>query len=181
MSLDTPVRQGRRRWGVVLPVAVVAVAILLPIAVVLGIGFLLGWTFQPIETASMEPRYPAGSLAVVQPIDLADVEPGMTIVFTDPLQPDRLVAHRVVRELPGETLAWETKGDANAEADPLPIHAAALRGRISWVIPGLGSVVTALRGPQGVLLLVGLPLIILAVTELNARRRSRQHSEAVTQ
>jgi signal peptidase len=181
VSPDTSIAARPRRWGVALPVAVVGVAILLPIAIVLGIGFLLGWTFQPIETESMAPRYPAGSLAVVQPIDPADVEPGMTIVFTDPLQPDRLVAHRVVRQLPGDALAWETKGDANAEADPLPVHATELRGRISWVIPGLGTVVTALRGPQGVLLLVGLPLIILVATEFSALRRSRRRSEAKAQ
>jgi signal peptidase len=160
-----------RRRGVVLPVAVVALAVLLPVAILLATGFVLGWRFQPIETSSMEPRYPAGSLAVVVPIDPAEVEPGMTIAFDDPLSRDRVVAHRVVRQLPGDSLAWETKGDANAESDPLPVHATAVRGRVAWTIPGLGSLVTALRGPQAVLLLVILPLVVLAWTELAERRR----------
>jgi hypothetical protein len=39
-----------------------------------------------IETGSMGPRYPAGSLAIVEPFDPADVRPGMTVVFENPLQ-----------------------------------------------------------------------------------------------
>lgn len=150
----------------------VALAVLLPVTMVLTTGFLLGWRFQPIETASMAPRYSAGSLAVVVPIDPAEVEPGMTIVFDDPLGGDRVVAHRVVRQLPGDLLAWETRGDANAESDPFPVQASAVRGRVAWTIPGLGSVITALRGPQIVLLLVVLPLAVLVWTEFAERRRN---------
>jgi signal peptidase len=162
-------RQPRR--GVILPVAVVGLALLLPLAILLGVGFLLGWRFQPIETASMAPRYPAGSLAVVVPVDPAEVQPGMTIVFEDPVYRDRLVAHRVVRKLPGDVVAWETKGDANGEIDPLPVHAAGIRGRVGWTIPGLGTAITALRGEPAVLLLVVLPLTLLAWGEFVDRRR----------
>ena len=161
-----------RRRGVLLPIAVVALAVLLPVAILLTTGFLLGWRFQPIETGSMEPRYPAGSLAIVVPVDPADVEPGMTIVFDDPLGGDRVVAHRVVRQLPGELLAWETRGDANAESDPFPVQASAVQGRVAWTIPGVGSVITALHGPQTILLLVVLPLVVLVWTEFADWRRN---------
>lgn len=164
-------RAERRRWGVVLPVAILGVALLLPVAIVMSVGLLLGWRFQPVETASMAPRYPAGSLAVVVPVDPTEVAPGMTIVFEDPLAPPRLVAHRVVRSVPGDTLAWETKGDANGDVDPLPVRPPALRGRVAWTIPGLGTAVTTLRGGPAVLLLVVLPLTVLAVTEIADRRR----------
>jgi signal peptidase len=152
----------------------VAIALLTPLAVLLGIALLLGWKFQPIETASMAPSFPAGSLAVVQPIDATDIQPGMTIVFADPQGLDRLVAHRVVTQLPGNPLVWQTKGDANAEPDPFPVQASAIRGRVVWAIPRLGHVVTALRGPQAVVLLVGLPLAALLFTELRAWRRREQ-------
>ncbi|MEX2246546.1 MAG: signal peptidase I [Dehalococcoidia bacterium] len=161
----------RKRFG--LPLAIAALAVLVPAAALVVVGFVLGWGFMPIETASMEPRYPAGSLAVVTPVDPSDVESGMTIVFEDPMNRERLVAHRVIRQLPGDSLAWETKGDANATSDPLPVHAPALRGRVAWTIAGIGSVVTALRGPQAVLLLVVLPLAILAWTEVAGWRRRR--------
>jgi signal peptidase len=155
----------------------VAVALLTPLAVLLGVAVLFGWKFQPIETASMAPSFPAGSLAVVEPLDAAEIEPGMTIVFTDPHGGDRLVAHRAVTQLPGSPPVWQTKGDANAEPDPFPVQASAIRGRVVWAIPGLGTVVTALRGPPAVVLLVGLPMAILLLTEVRAWRR-REHVRA---
>jgi len=168
-----------RRQGLWLPVAALVIAVLLPLAVLLGSAFLMGMRFQPIESGSMEPRYPMGSLAVVAPIDAAEVEPGMTIVFTDPLDQSRLIAHRAVKPLPGDPPAWQTKGDANAEVDPLPVHAGTVRGRIAWSIAGLGGVVTAVRGGPAVVILVGVPLTILLVTEiLDVGRKRRTSAQA---
>ena len=163
-----------RRSGAWLPLAALAIAILLPLAVLLGSAFLLGVRFQPLESGSMAPVYPMGSLAVVQPIDAAAVGPGMTIVFVDPFDPGRLVAHRAIKPLPGDPPPWQTKGDANTEPDAAPIQAGAIRGRVAWAIPGLGSVVSALRGAPAVVLLVVLPLALLVMTELRDRRRGSQ-------
>jgi signal peptidase I len=147
--------------------------VLVPLAALLGTAFLMGWKFQTIETGSMAPRYPAGSLAIIEPFDAADVRPGMTVVFEDPLVRGRLVAHRIVKRLPGSSPVWETKGDANAESDPAPVHATAIQGRVRWAVPGLGRVVSALDGGWAVALLVGVPVAILLLTEIAAVRRRR--------
>ena len=147
---------------------------LLPLTVFLGAAVLLGWKLQPIETGSMAPRYPAGSLAIVEPVDAAQVRPGMTVVFEDPFLRGRLVAHRIVKRLPGSSPVWLTKGDANAESDPAPVHAAAIQGRVRWAIPGLGGAASALSGRWVVGLLVGLPLSLLLVSEIAVRRRRRE-------
>lgn len=160
-----------RRWGLIVPIAALAIAILLPLCVLLGTAFLAGWKFQPIKTGSMAPNYPAGSLAVVDPIDAALVEPGMVIVFEDPLVSGRLVAHRVVKRLPGDPPRWVTKGDANDANDPVPISASAIQGRARWAVPGAGRLVSAANGWVPVLVLVGLPLALLLATELRARSR----------
>jgi signal peptidase len=161
----------------VLPVAGLAVAVLLPLAVLLGVAAVSGWKFQPIETGSMAPRYPAGSLAIVEPVDAADVRPGMTIVFEDPFVRGRLVAHRVVKRLAGSSPAWATKGDANAEADPAPVHASAIQGRVRWAVPRLGRFVSVLHGGWTFALVVGVPLGVLLLTELAAVRRRCAHVE----
>jgi hypothetical protein len=44
-------------------------------------------------------------------------------------------------------------------------------GRVAWSIPGLGSVVTAVRGGPAVVLLVRVPLTLLLITELFDIRR----------
>lgn len=163
----------RRRRGFILPVAALAVAVLVPLAAFLGTAFLMGWKFHSIETASMAPRYSSGSLAVIEPLDPSEVRSGMTVVFEDPLRRGRLVAHRVVKRLPGESPVWATKGDANAEKDPAPVHAAAIQGRVRWAIPGAGRLVSAAHGPVALVLLVGTPLGVLLLTELDALRRRR--------
>ena len=167
-----------RRSGLWLPVAALIIAILLPLAVLLGSAFLMGMRFQPLESGSMEPRFPMGSLAVVAPIDATEVEPGMTIVFTDPLDGSRLIAHRAVKQLPGDPPAWQTKGDANVDVDPLPVHASTVRGRVAWSVAGLGSVVTAVRGGPAVVLFVGVPLALLIATEAFDLRRKRRRASA---
>lgn len=172
----------KQRRGLILPVAALAAAALLSLVLFLGMAFLKGWKFQPIETGSMAPRYPAGSLAIIEPLDPADVRPGMTVVFEDPLVRGRLVAHRVVKRLPGRSPAWATKGDANAESDPAPVHARAIQGRVRWSIPGVGRVVSGLRGGWALALLVGVPVAILVFTEIAAVRRRRiKASEATSE
>ncbi len=80
----------------------------------------------------------------------------MVIVFEDPLVRGRLVAHRVVKRLPGDAPRWVTKGDANAENDPVPISASAIQGRARWAVPGAGRVASAATGWIAVVVLVGL-------------------------
>ncbi len=164
----------RPRPAVLLPVAAVGLAIALPLVVVMGTVLLLGWQLQVIESGSMAPAFPKGALAVVEPVDPADVRAGMTLVFQDPSEPGRLVAHRAVHRMPGEAPVWQTKGDANTAADPFPVAAHAIRGRIRWVVPALGGVAMALRGSLSPFVLVGVPLGLLAMTEVRARRGSRR-------
>lgn len=126
----------------------------------------------------MAPAIPAGALAVVQPVDPTRIGPGTTIVFVDPIDPSHLVAHRVVRVVPGTPVRFETKGDANLTADPLHVPITSVRGIVGWEIRGLGTVVTALQGPPAVILLVVLPLAILFVTEVRGFRKRTTASPA---
>lgn len=171
-------RQGQSRRvrsrarTLLLPVGVLVVVLLAPLAALLVCVHLLGWQLQVIQTGSMAPRYPEGSLAIIEPVDPADVKIGMTIVFDDPLAPGRVVAHRVVDKVEG-TNTWQTKGDANASRDPIPVQAAAIRGRVRWAVPGVGRWIDSVRGPTGLIVLVGVPLALLLVTELTDWRRRR--------
>ncbi len=164
-----------------LPAAVLAVVALVPLTVLLSTVLVLGWQLQVIETASMEPRISAGSLAVVEPIDAADVRVGMTIVFEDPSSRDRLVAHRAVGRLPGKRLLWTTQGDANRAPDAYPVSASAIQGRVRWTVPHLGSIASALHTRVTAVALIGLPIALLVVTEIavTLRRRRRPPSVAI--
>jgi signal peptidase len=156
------------------PLAALAFVVLVPLAILLGTAWLFGWKFQPVETGSMAPAMTVGSLAVVQPADPTRIGPGSIIVFVDGADPSRLVAHRVIRQLPGTPVTWETKGDANRASDSRPVPVASVRGVVGWSIPWLGTLVTTVRGVPAFLLLVALPLGILVVTELASWRRRQR-------
>lgn len=161
------------RWALTLPLAVLVVAVVLPMTTFFVASWLLGWQLQPVLSASMEPTYPVGSLVVVGPVDPSDVRPGMAVTFEDPAQPGRIVTHRVESRLPGERPAFRTRGDANATNDPFPVPARSIRGRVLWHVPVLGHAVNALRWPTGFVLLVVLPGFALVAGEVGVLRRRR--------
>ena len=180
---DTPAARkarGRRSFGalVTLPLAVLVIAVVLPFTTFVVASWLLGWQLQPVLTASMAPTYPVGSLLVVGSMDASEVQPGMAVTFDDPALPGRLVTHRVISQRPGDTLFFETQGDANASPDPFPVPARSIRGRVLWDVPLLGYAVDFLRWPRGFIILVVIPGVALAATELLAWRR-RQTRVAV--
>jgi signal peptidase len=148
---------------------VVSIALLLPLTVFLVAAWLLGWQLQSVQSGSMTPAYPIGSLLVIGQIDAGDVEPGMAIVFEDPREPGRLVTHRVVRTT-AETLQFVTQGDANATADPTPVPARLVRGRVLWGVSHLGSLLDWLQWPRSFVLLVVGPGILLGLLEWRTRR-----------
>lgn len=157
-----------RGWSTA-ALAVVLVT-LVPLAAFLVSVWLLGWQLQSVQSGSMAPVYPVGSLLVTGQIDAGAVEPGMAIVFQDPRDPGRLVTHRVVRAVPGESLMFITQGDANAVADPAPVPARLVRGRVLWSVAALGSVMDWLQWPRSFVALVVGPALLLLLAEWRARR-----------
>jgi signal peptidase len=149
--------------------AAVVVSFLLPLATFLVATWLLGWQLQAVLSGSMSPTYPVGSLLVVGQIDASDVRAGMPIVFEDPLEPGRVVTHRVVAPVPVDASAFRTRGDANVAVDPAAVPARLVRGRVLWSVSGLGAVLDWLRWPNGFVLLVGVPGALLILAE--AKRR----------
>lgn len=171
----------RHGWGLLaLPAAAVLVSLLVPVAVFLGTTWLQGRTLHLVESGSMEPAYPIGSVLVVEPIEPAAVRVGSTIAFVDAT--GQLVSHRVVEiTRRGDAMYFRVKGDANLRADPYPVPVSALRGEVAWDVPKLGVLLESLRWPTGFVLLVGVPALILIATEAlrwQRRRGSQRHGLA---
>ena len=175
-GVETARREAKRRRGRGLLAAVLVAGVLLPLALALAAAAHLGWRLQVIETGSMAPAYPAGSLVVVTPVDKPALRPGLTVVFEDPLVRGRWIAHRLVKRLPSRSPMWMTKGDANAESDPAPVSSHAVQGRVRWAVPHLGRVVSFASGGPAIAALVGIPLALLLITELTALRRRRREA-----
>jgi len=179
VTFGSPSRVSGPRGWLSAALGVLAVVLLLPLATFLTATWLLGWQLQAVQSGSMAPTYPIGSLLVTAAVDPAHVAPGMAIVFEDPAIPGRLVTHRVVSLAPGGELAFITRGDANRTADLRPVPAQLVRGRVLWQVTHLGTVLDWLQWPRSFIVLVLVPGLLLAVGELrDRRRRSREEGSA---
>ena len=59
-----------------------------------------------------------------------------------------------------------------------PFRVTDIQGVVGWNVPGLGVVVSTVSGGPAVLLLVVLPLLLLAGTEVDGYRRRRMRPAA---
>ncbi|MEG0765460.1 MAG: signal peptidase I [Pseudoflavonifractor sp.] len=125
---------------------------------------LLGNTMLTVLTGSMEPALPERSLILVRETPAEAIEPGDIITFYARIggYEGVLNTHRVVECTQAEgQLAFVTKGDANATADPSPVLAEDLVGRVVFQSLILGIIVSFLRMPPVFLTLVLVPLLII--------------------
>ncbi len=153
--------------------ALLSLVVMLPLAMFVMSAWLLGWQLMSVQSGSMAPTYPVDSLLVVGSINASQVKVGMPIVFQDPENGARLVTHRVTAALTDGSLAFVTQGDANANADPVPVPARLVRGQVLWHVPGLGVALDLLQWPRSFLILVALPGALLLLSEVRDRYRRR--------
>ena len=138
---------------------------------------LLGYRTMTMLTGSMAPEIDPGDVTIVTPIAVSEVTEGMVITYHRPIEDHSLVTHRVISvdTAPDGTVSVQTKGDANAAADP---WTATLEGdtayQVRGVIPALGHVIQALRAPVVTqALLYGAPALLVGWLLLTIWRPAR--------
>jgi signal peptidase len=115
-----------------------------------------GWSAAIVETGSMEPAIPAGSLIVIEKSD--DLHIGDVVTYIDHL--GRSITHRVV-DLEGDFVT--TKGDSNSLADPV-FNSKAVVGTVRAHVSGLGFLVKGLD-LSGVLIILSVALVLGAIVD----------------
>lgn len=143
--------------------AVLAMVVMIPAALLIVGVWLAGWQFAVVRTGSMAPGMPAGSLAVLSPVAPGEVEVGTVIEFMDPDNGNRLVTHRVIEVQRGEggELFFQTKGDFNDAEDTYPVPAANVRGEVRWHVSGLGRLLVYLQPPWSLMFVVAPFLLVM--------------------
>jgi len=137
---------GTTRWFVRGLVVVAALAF-----AVLAVGpHVLGYRTMTMLTGSMAPVINPGDVTVAVQEPTADLAVGQIISYQIPVDDHRVVSHRVVKVThdAGGTVTVQTKGDHNATADPWTAIVSDSRvWTVRAVVPHLGDVIRALRGP----------------------------------
>ena len=134
-----------RILGTVILLAVLAVC--LP----LSVPKLLGYQVYDVVSGSMDPDIPVHSVVLVQPAAPEELQPGEIVAYRSG---SSVVIHRLVENhiVEGELV---TKGDANAEPDPLKVEYAGVLGTVTVHIPFIGIYAGALNTLPGKLYAFG--------------------------
>lgn len=168
-------RHAEAQWGWALRAFAiltwVSVALVLGAALAIG-GFILvlrvlGMDVLVVASGSMEPTFGAGDALAVSPItEGTEVGVGDQVVIHGSEHAQRK-AHRVIGvHEEGGRVVYETKGDANATADPERVPRPVLESRIEFSVPVLGRLLWQLRDPVRVVLILALPVLLLIANQL---------------
>lgn len=124
-----------------------------------------GWRVDAVFSGSMEPKIKVGSILVTRPVEAETITAGDIITFNSPLS-EIPTTHRVISVGKGSELYFQTKGDANEDADPFTIPAQNVVGRVCFHVPYFGYVSQFVKTPLGFILALCVPGIIIVVMEL---------------
>jgi len=156
----------------------VLVALVIPFAVYAVPGAVGADHSFVVLSDSMSPEIESGDAVIVEETDPGSIQEGDVITFvrSDDGTP---VTHRVsgVDESGGQ-LSFETKGDANEQVDPTPVPAGNVIGTVAFTIPYIGHVIQFANTALGFVLLVVLPLVALAGSEVWLLVRRRRNGAA---
>ena len=144
-------------WAIVVCVAIVVLASILPIPGKLEIKI--------VQSGSMEPSIKVGALAIIKPESSYKV--GDIITFgkdtkTDVPTTHRIVADRVENGMP----VYTTKGDANEDNDTKEVRKNEIIGKTIFSVPYVGYIVDFAKQPLGFAIFIGLPALYIAYDEV---------------
>ncbi|MBU4077170.1 MAG: signal peptidase I [Euryarchaeota archaeon] len=149
-------------------------AIILITALYIGPPLIKG-EFRPliVLSSSMVPVMQVGDVIVVREINPEDVKVRDIIAFKDPGgKPNTLVTHRVKDIFRGESLSFQTKGDAVEDQDSFIVTAEDVVGGTVFVIPYIGYYIKSSKKPFAFLIFTIIPAIILIADELKKITRT---------
>lgn len=114
-----------------------------------------------VKSGSMEPTIMTGSIVLVVPQSSYAV--GDIVTFGEDTARQIPTTHRIIATTPS---GFQTKGDANEEADPQPIRDRDIIGRVVFWAPYAGYVLDFARQPIGFTAMIGIPAAVIVLDEL---------------
>jgi len=166
--------------------------VLLVAALTIVVPAVSGSRAFSVLSGSMEPAYPVGTLVIVRATDPAEIRIGDVLTYQAESGRAVFVTHRVVARASESdgTLSFTTQGDANTAADAEPVLAAQVVGRVSYALPFLGYLNTAVNGDLRPVVIPAVAGALFAyatwmfvaggLERRRRRRRSRARNEVVT-
>ncbi|MEZ5125223.1 MAG: signal peptidase I [Thermoleophilia bacterium] len=158
-----------------------SIAILAVVVLAIVMPMLLGLQRYVITGGSMTGSIPKGAVVYAKLVPVQELKVGDVITFTPP-SGGAAVTHRItaIQTAAEGQLVFQTKGDANAAADPWKMTLKEpAQARYSFHVPYLGYVFGALAVREYRMILIGVPAVIIAFSMLwTIWRRPEERDDA---
>jgi len=115
-----------------------------------------------VQSGSMEPAIMTGDVVIVQ--SKSNYSINDVVTFNDS-STGRVVTHRII-EAKNSNQEFQTKGDANRTGDDAVVSLGQIIGKVVFVIPKIGYLVSFTKTLMGLVLLVLVPAAIFVLDEL---------------
>lgn len=125
---------------------------------------LLGYKSYVVLSGSMSPAIKTGAVVMAVPVAPSTLRVGDVIVYNrSDIQES--ITHRIIKvNGPSDHPTFVTKGDANGAPDDWTVkYAGATAGKVVLAVPYVGYVYHALGSPQGRLIFLAVPVVVLAL------------------
>ena len=172
------------RWAGLVLSWLVMLSVGSALLVALVIPRLAGATPYVIETGSMTPKMPPGTLVVVKPVPVDDIATGDVVTYQIKSGDPTVVTHRVIQQgvdMTGEP-RWRTQGDANNAPDENWVLPVQIKGERWYYVPYLGYATTFVTQQQRSVLMgivvIGLLLYAGNMFRESIRDRRRERAAA---
>lgn len=129
---------------------------------------LFGYRFYHVDSGSMSPTIPVGSLIIVKETSPVGIKIKDIITYKGPDK--TLVTHRVM-EISKDGGSFITRGDANKSDDPFPIKGDKVVGRVILNIHYLGYVLKILKSKYG-LALISIIILWTVISLLSGGKKA---------
>ena len=137
---------------------------------------IFGMKLFCIQTGSMEPSYPVGTMIVVEPVSFDELSEGDVITFASG---GAAVTHRIVG-INKETQQLTTKGDNNNVADSSMVSYENVIGRVKLGVPVIGYAVLLLGTGFGKIMagiLIAAVIGVLVILRLYRRYSNEEEQD----
>lgn len=118
-------------------------------------------------SGSMEPSIKAGSIVGVKEKDKYEKGDVITVMIDN--NPNNTYTHRIVEE---KEDSYVTKGDANSTNDADPAFKDSILGSVFIHIPLIGYIINFAKQPEGFIIMIVIPAILIISLELNTVKES---------
>jgi signal peptidase len=130
-----------------------------------------------VLSGSMTPHLPVGSVVLIRPVDPGTLHVGDVATYQKEPGKAEYITHRIVGINTSTTPTTFTfKGDANRGPDINPVPATAIRGKVWFSVPYLGTIRDAVHTKGVLFLLAVVGLVGYALFQVTSALRERRRA-----